>query len=255
MCCYFSDLDRTSSLLKSECKVIPIIGDGRCFFRCLALCLDKSLQQCQRSSSGIVYDRKQAMEEVRLADLIRQETVELISANSSSLEAISVDLPYMLDSQVNMSYASLQDRCLSMTKAEEYAGTTEILTAAFIWGVQICIYVESKSDVMSYDLYAKIPPSRQSNFNFSTINILHRIDTKSQDGHFMLLQVNGEEPVMMKAVLKETLSEFFYSVSGVSNSSSVGLSQVRQVRGHLYFLSRIVLFGTLFVFLCIKLLL
>ena len=62
---------------------IPVLGDGRCLFRCAAVYCHRNLQSCMRSRCGLPQSDTLAKFETEIATKLRTETVNLIAQHSN----------------------------------------------------------------------------------------------------------------------------------------------------------------------------
>ena len=153
---------------KSEIVLHRVLGDGRCFFRCIVVA---------NSNPDEV-----EMFEQKKSDKLRASVVTLIENEKLDLQEKTKCLPFILDSEVGKHYPSLQNRIAKMRKPSEYAGFLEILGAACLIKRQIWIYFDHGE---FFKLHAKLP-SRGFESS-SPIRLLNVMDTKTQSGHFDLM--------------------------------------------------------------------
>src|SRR6218665_260808 len=200
-------------LSKSATILISICGDGRCLFRCIALFVNKNLLHAKRATSGRPRSTEDDKTETELADKIRADVVALILKNSEYIETKSEDLPFLLDNKLNEpGYVSVKSRCQAMRNEAEYAGMLEILAAAYILDVQICIYID-QSDTDSYTPYAMLPTVVPN--THSKMHLLHHVDSRSKSGHFDVPFKDNEDSNIVSG--REKKSSF---VSGREKKSS-----------------------------------
>lgn len=184
-------------LLMSRCKTITIHGDGKCFFRCLAVGMRRSLQECNRTADGKPIDKQQMNEEANVADDMRMKIVGLIRANKESIEELSNDIPFLLENQIGKRrYDSIQDRCCAMSRPGEYADFLEIIAASYLLCAQICVYLRNNSSA-AYTEYANFP---QHYSGSRKLYLAYRMDTEKVDGHYdFLIPDNTLQPIDVHA--------------------------------------------------------
>lgn len=108
--------------------IIPTKGDGKCFFRSLAICINEDLRG-QRNENSELIDEIGRLKEIALADNLRSGMVqEMCKLNiEPGSELLSADMPE------RVRFNSLAERILSMSEEKSMIGEMEIVaTAAFI---------------------------------------------------------------------------------------------------------------------------
>ena len=163
-------------------SIVRVFPDGSCFFRCLSVSLDKTLQSAERSSDGLICDYKLRCLEQSFADDIRDSVVRLLRCHVQELDAKCQALPMLLERDVGKYYKSMSHRLESMTQRTEFAGNLEVLAAAYLMKRQIHIVEETINTVR---LIAKFPETYFC--DSSPIKVIHKYDTASNPGHFDLL--------------------------------------------------------------------
>ncbi|XP_022111561.1 uncharacterized protein LOC110990766 [Acanthaster planci] len=161
--------------------VIPIYGDGRCLFRCVAAFSNYDILHCDRNAFGIPSDTNVFLEEI-LADNLRHAVCDFLSLNIAYLETLPVGVKqFLLESSPNTFYASFVARIEDEHFPGTYGGCLEICALASICQIDIHIYQRS---VEGIKLVAKYPIDQHSGHH---ICLLYRPDSASAAGHFDLL--------------------------------------------------------------------
>ena len=62
-------------------NVVPILGDGRCFFKCIVVDLFKELLEAHQSENGLITNYKLTQEETSNADELRRSVVNVITTH------------------------------------------------------------------------------------------------------------------------------------------------------------------------------
>ena len=186
--------DSSDTLLKSSASVVNVVGDGNCLFRCVAISSNVSLQRCKRKSNGTPCSKAEEKMEATIANVLRQNVVEFIRSNSIDLKQAEKDLPFLLDKDVGKSYLSLAHRVEEMSNTHEYGGFLELAVLSYLGNVPVKIYSNNVKDQdvcsedSSYCLVAKFELSDVDNTGSKDcINLLYRMDTKRNPGHFSLI--------------------------------------------------------------------
>jgi hypothetical protein len=190
--------DAETECFSHKFSVVRVLGDGRCFFRCMASSGLQCLQLGSRSRNGRLIQSALAESEQRFADQIRQSTVEFLEKHSDTLGELVHSVPMLLDRGISdVPYTSLATRLQMMSKHSEYAGYLEITAVAFIIQRPIFIYAKLSCHT-KLKLIAKLPLSvadESCKWNWKSrtaINLLHSFDTDlHHPGHFDLLLVKA----------------------------------------------------------------
>jgi hypothetical protein len=167
-----------------------VYGDGRCFFRCLALSFYEELFEAERSESGWINESSPTCqlgsEETEKADQLRKVITDSMKKDGDYLSRASQNLPFLLDKTVVKQYASIDERLHSMSCPATFAGTLELLAAAYLLRRQIHVYQKpTTSASVHYKLVAKLPTSHFDQQPPSLL--LNTEDNKCQPGHFSVL--------------------------------------------------------------------
>lgn len=173
---------------------MPVLGDGRCFYRCLASFLFKELLEADRLECGLpglVVHPTPGYEDVEAskADDLRKVVVDVMKKEEQLLSRLSVNLPFILDNTLSTKFTSVQERIASMMRVGSFAGNLELLAAGFALRTQIHVYHENASKSI-YELIAKLPT-----YHFAgqtPVRLINKEDKKGQSGHFDLLIVNNK---------------------------------------------------------------
>jgi hypothetical protein len=91
-------------------RLIQVLGDGRCFFRCVAVHGITELQNAQRNKNDIATNPKVALLEKDYADRVREKVVAYLKGNESQLQSMSGDLRLLLDDTVGARFESVGKR-------------------------------------------------------------------------------------------------------------------------------------------------
>ena len=165
-------------------SLLKVYGDGKCFYRCLAVYSTLSLRKCPRNAYGVPPSSGNLNSlETMLADIIQLGIRYLLYNNLSTLNSLlpSIKQSY-LEKQAGVFYEDFIDCLNDHAKLGTYACTLQIVTAAYAMRTQIHIYQLVRE---GYELIAIYPPDM---FEDSyPVHVLHRTDSYGQPGHFDLL--------------------------------------------------------------------
>jgi len=172
---------------RDDYLVVQVNGDGRCFFRCVAIAGCEQLQRTARSPHHIPLDLRLASHEENLADRTRTMVVERIKAHQAELEQISDSLPFLLEDRFNQTYTSVADRISGVARCDGYIGYLELVATCHLLKTQFKIFVQGR-DRDQYELMCVIPATTSTSlFEGSMVHLLHQVDTYGRAGHFDLL--------------------------------------------------------------------
>ena len=108
-------------------RIIPTQGDGRCFFRSVAIGLHPELQSASRDRvSGKLHDTVLDMRETLAADQLRAATVNSMMENFEEYSVLGPDVENA-DMPAERRYSSMQHRIWSMARSTEMPGELEIV--------------------------------------------------------------------------------------------------------------------------------
>ena len=191
---------------------MPVFGDGRCLFRCIAANGFQELRLAHRNGLGLPHDTALALRETAIADCMRRNTVDFLSLHSDQLKKLCTRLPFLLDKKVGQSYQNIDHRLKNMSSPTEYTGLLELFALSYITGYNIVIYREIESQTDTFELYTEITcqPSRGvgSSRPF-TITLLYDVDDSVHDGHFSRLfdpSGNARDSAAIAAVSTDSLN-------------------------------------------------
>ena len=191
---------------------MPVFGDGRCLFRCIAANGFQELRLAHRNGLGLPHDTALALRETAIADCMRRNTVDFLSLHSDQLKKLCTRLPFLLDKKVGQSYQNIDHRLKNMSSPTEYTGLLELFALSYITGYNIVIYREIESQTDTFELYTEIAcqPSRGvgSSRPF-TITLLYDVDDSVHDGHFSRLfdpSGNARDSAAIAAVSTDSLN-------------------------------------------------
>lgn len=217
--------ETTQSSLNEDClpkcsniSVIKVFGDGRCLFRCATIHGIKALQDAARSHcSGLATEKTLLILEENSSDYIRKAVVSALRNEQANLEAETANLPFMLDSSVGKSYASVGQRLEMMARPSEYAGFLECVALSYVTGRQVLLYEENEQ---KYVLVAKFPSIAGP--VAEPIRLLYQMDTTKHDGHFDIIIVKGRSALDYWTVNKDSIAfDIMDHVRGSSDYASI----------------------------------
>ena len=107
-------------------RIIPTEGDGRCFFRSIAIARDATLLTASRNRYGKLDDPILYLREKTSADALRASTVDYMMRNFDHYSLLP-DIAANADMGDVQRYASFQDRIASMASETELPGEPEIV--------------------------------------------------------------------------------------------------------------------------------
>ncbi len=167
---------------KLNLTCIKVFGDGRCFYRCLAVWAHKNLIHCTRNCFGVP-NKTMFDFETSLADEIREG---ICSTMANSLQTLT-SLPefkqsLFLEDRSGQYFVDFNARVRASRKHDTYAGTLEVAFAAYIMRRQIHLYQVINGE---YETVAFYP----ANFfkDREPVRVLYTPDTGDTPGHFDLL--------------------------------------------------------------------
>ena len=162
---------------------VKVFGDGRCFFRCIAVASHEGLCKSERNMFGQVEDGNLHSVETLLADKIRSMVCKVLEANYTFL----CDLPigqqkYYLEKRSGESYEGFRERIDDMKVTGTFAGPLEIAVAAFCLKTQICILQKKEGALKKVGTY----PTHHFAEN-SPVCLVYSPDADGTPGHFDVL--------------------------------------------------------------------
>ena len=189
-------LSSVGELLKNDAQaevpafqLIPIYGDGRCFYRCIAAYSKNNLLFCERNEVGIPVDNEYFELEQQIADKVRHCVCSHLEKYTTSLETLPEAIKHIYLESSNMRfYSSFSEKIRDNRKPGTYAGNLEICSVVCLLRMEIRIY---QSTVQGLKLVAKYPHGKISDYH---ICLLYCPGKNDLTGHFDLLYINGCRP-------------------------------------------------------------
>ena len=184
---------------RGQCsRSIPSKGDGRCFFRSVAISLDASLQSAERDQkTGEIVDKLASLSETAQVVKLRSRAVTHMcqTGNVAQDEApLSADMP------PNLKFKTLIDRIEHMSNPLSMIGEQEVKATAEVVGRNIHVIIEghsSRSNVMYRGCDGDdLPP------------ILVKYTPNGDAGHYeaiISLRVNDISPLPQKVRKKKSI--------------------------------------------------
>ena len=118
--------------LAQRFNVVKSYGDGRCFYRCIAVHSCSSLQSVDRNYFGIPSIGSFFSLETMLADKIQSGIISILKENVHVLENLPQDVSRIfLEKQSGVFYESFNECLTDNSIPGTYACTLQILTTAF----------------------------------------------------------------------------------------------------------------------------
>ncbi|XP_038061686.1 uncharacterized protein LOC119732298 [Patiria miniata] len=170
----------TSSI--PDFQIVPIFGDGRCLYRCIASFSRSDILFCGRNEVGIPIDSVCFQEEQQLADQIRRSVCMFLEQHINSLEGLPEGIQHvLLESSSNEFYSSFAERISDNKNPSTYAGHLEMCALACILQTDVHVYQRT---VQGMKLVARYPNEQMSHYH---ICLLYRPGSNSLTAHFDLL--------------------------------------------------------------------
>ena len=166
-------------------KLFPIrvFGDGRCFFRCMAVNSLKSLFESERNMYGQAIGGNYHSVETLLADQIRSAVTKIIQDNLQQLMCLpSAQRQYYLEKRSGVQYESFKERIEDMKSTSTFAGPLEISVVAYSLKTQIHVYQIHNG---SLSKVAQYPPHLFP--DSSPLLLAYTPDVQGTPGHFNAL--------------------------------------------------------------------
>lgn len=140
-----SATDSCSSGLRS----VPTQGDGRCFFRAIAIALNPDLQTCERHPlTGEILDEVKRLHETARADNLRTMTISHMCENlhlEPSAAELNADMPQRLRFQ------TVAERILHMSNPKSMVGELEIQATAAALKRAVHVIIDGTGHVSKYN--------------------------------------------------------------------------------------------------------
>ena len=109
-------------------KIIPVSGDGQCFFRSLAVAMNVTLQAACQSEHGVILNRRLHETECKEADELRAKVVKYMREHLSQFPGehalLNADMP------AHIHYSSFVERIQAMSEAKTMPGEYEIIATS-----------------------------------------------------------------------------------------------------------------------------
>ena len=109
----------------AKLRFIPTVGDGRCFFRSIAIGVDSKLQQAPRSSDGAIITAINQIGETAKSDNLRALTISQLCQSYDDVEPdgriLSADMPN------GVKFDTMAERILAMSSPLTMIGEIEIV--------------------------------------------------------------------------------------------------------------------------------
>ena len=193
-------------------SVIRTNADGRCFFRSLAIGVNKNLQLCKRDAHGLPTDVMLKVYEVAQSDSIRSAMIQEMCCNFKEYEnldhtSINADLP------PHVRYNSIEDRITSMANATEMVGEIEIIAVTKALQQGVNVHMAGGSVITYGDQFKTKPP----------LSVL--FSTLAEDvGHYDYLQPQPEIPTLITPQMISPLPKAFRKKTGHRTTQSTILT-------------------------------
>ena len=171
--------------MQPDLCVIPVEGDGRCFFRCIVASTSPELQRTNIDEHGKMSNGIYRLLETMRSDKLRAEVVEFMVENMDEFDHHATIIN--ADEPGHIRYANVQDRLTDMAMAMTMPGEMEVSAAAAYLEKTIVIHTTNRAIVNTY--------GSQHNLN-GTIRL--QFTTVGTDvGHYDLLNIEraNHEPV------------------------------------------------------------
>ncbi|XP_072029408.1 uncharacterized protein [Amphiura filiformis] len=190
---------------------LKVFGDGRCFFRCIAVVSHRQLSECPRNMFSQAKIGNLHSVETNLADEIREVVVNTLADNLQHLLALPDGLQqYYLEKQAGVHYQSFDERLQDMKNKGTFAGPLEISAVAHCLKTQIHIYQ------INNGMYKKVAAYPSHLFGETTpILLAYTPDVDGTPGHFNVLYEGNVNSQRQWAFPKDemignfALSEYF----------------------------------------------
>jgi hypothetical protein len=144
--------ETSSTQVENEIRTNP---DGRCFFRSLAIAMNKDLERGSRDTDGLCVDKMLDVYEQTQADQIRLKMVAYMCENIQDYSGfdstrLNADLP------PDKHFASIQERIAAVACPKEMVGELEIVATSN--AIQRQISVKCANETLSYgEQYPGVP--------------------------------------------------------------------------------------------------
>ena len=146
-----SDSNSPLGPVSSGNKTIPVIGDGRCFFRSIAIALNPEFQSCKRNlDTGEIENRMTALHETAIADNLRSNVVAHMCKNvpqhsSQPTALLNADMPE------NLKFKTLPERILHMSSPQSMVGELEIKSTAEFLDRPVHVAITGSDYIAKYE--------------------------------------------------------------------------------------------------------
>ena len=113
-------------------SLLKVYGDGKCFYRCIAVYSTRSLQQSPRNAYGVPCHQGNLFSlETMLADKIQLGINAILRSNLDSLNKLPPSIKHTcLEKQSEVFYADFNECVNDHSKLGTYACSVQIVTAA-----------------------------------------------------------------------------------------------------------------------------
>ena len=156
-CTELSDRQTSAgTCIGEKTRIVSVIGDGRCFFRCIVVNLYHTLLSAHTAGLRSTHESR-SLQEVRLADDLREAVVSLLSRNCDVLAEIAERMSFLLDDTYSKQYKSIEERIAAVSQPATFVGNLEILAVSYLLRTQIHVY--KRVDCI-FELVAKLPQHR-----------------------------------------------------------------------------------------------
>ena len=179
--------------------LLKVYGDGRCFYRCIAVSGTRLLLKALRNAYGIPSEGNLFSLETMLASKIQSGILSILNDNVATLNNLPADMKQLcLEKQSGVYYNDFAECLTDHRKPGTYASALQIVTTAFALKTQIHIY--QIVDGTDYSLVATYPPDYYPDSD--PIQVLYTPDTTGSPGHFdLLVDVDVDVPLEFDEML------------------------------------------------------
>ena len=131
--------------------IIKTSGDGRCFFRSIAVAMDTELQVAIRTEDGVPLDKKCQAKEQLQADLLRSSVVSYMNEHIDDYKDISDESGLLnADMPPTVKFSSITERMASMTNPKTMPGELEIVALQKVLERKITVVDEDGKEIIHY---------------------------------------------------------------------------------------------------------
>ena len=112
---------------------------------------------------------------------------------------------FLLDSGIDSSYGSINERLIKMASGSEFAGFLEVSALSFLTDVEIRIFTKHDNDM--YNIHSKFSfRSSTTTTPVSILYLLYYLDDREKPGHFSLLVPTNHFPLSQNSRIEELAS-------------------------------------------------